>query len=102
MTDLLLWLFVIDLGIAFGAGLYEQRMIVPSRHWWLGAAVISLVERIGTFAYFIPTALKLMRTENNPDSAAAASQWMRLNLLRAALGLAAWLAALKSLSLLAA
>src|SRR2546427_1331867 len=25
----LLWLFVIDLGIAFGAGLYEHRIVVP-------------------------------------------------------------------------
>jgi hypothetical protein len=35
MSDLLLWLFVIDLGIAFGAGLYEQRMIVPL--WFSGS-----------------------------------------------------------------
>jgi hypothetical protein len=28
---LLLWLFVINLGIAFGAGLYEHRIVVP--HW---------------------------------------------------------------------
>jgi hypothetical protein len=25
----LLWLFVIDLGIAFGAGLYESRVVIP-------------------------------------------------------------------------
>ena len=24
-----LWLFVINLGVAFGAGLYEQRIVVP-------------------------------------------------------------------------
>ncbi|MGH9202717.1 MAG: DUF1772 domain-containing protein, partial [Vicinamibacterales bacterium] len=37
----LLWLFVINLGIAFGAGLYEHRIVVPGwitstdtgRHW---------------------------------------------------------------------
>ncbi len=32
MTDALLWLFVINLGIAFGAGLYESRIAVPQ---WL-------------------------------------------------------------------
>ena len=101
-SDILLWLFVINHGIAFGAGLYEQRIIRPQwfsrlsesgirvnsaamrstdsgrrfwvfvttvpltllalanlvaawqsqgpRHeWWLGAAVITLVERITTF-----------------------------------------------------
>ena len=29
IPDLLLWLFVINHGIAFGAGLYEQRVILP-------------------------------------------------------------------------
>ena len=155
--ELLLWLFVIDLGIAFGAGLYEQRIVLPQwfsasrgtvlrfnseamrrtdtgrrfwvhvttvpltlltlaslvvawqsqgsvRDWWLGAAVITLLERIGTFSYFIPTALELMRAETLPESRAAAmaSQWMRLNLLRAAFDLAGWLAALKAFSLLSA
>ena len=32
MTEVLLWLFVINLGIAFGAGLYESRITVPQ---WL-------------------------------------------------------------------
>ncbi len=29
ITEALLWLFVLNLGIAFGAGLYEQRIILP-------------------------------------------------------------------------
>jgi hypothetical protein len=29
VPEILLWLFVINLGIAFGAGLYEQRIILP-------------------------------------------------------------------------
>jgi hypothetical protein len=29
VTEVLLWLFVINLGIAFGAGLYESRIVVP-------------------------------------------------------------------------
>jgi hypothetical protein len=40
-STILLWLFVINLGIAFGAGLYESRIVVPDwlstsdsvRHW---------------------------------------------------------------------
>ena len=32
MIEVLLWLFVINLGIAFGAGLYESRIVVPQ---WL-------------------------------------------------------------------
>jgi hypothetical protein len=44
--SLLLWLFVIDLGIAFGAGLYEHRIVTPrwitrdaaGTHWHAAAA----------------------------------------------------------------
>ena len=32
VVSILLWLFVINLGIAFGAGLYESRIAVPQ---WL-------------------------------------------------------------------
>lgn len=154
IPNILLWLFVINHGIAFGAGLYEQRIIFPQwfnrssesgirvngaamrsvdtgrrfwafvttvpltlltlanlvvawqsrgpRHeWWLGAAVITLVERIATFSYFIPTALRLMRAEALPLAKveAMASQWIALNHVRAALGLIGWLAALRALSL---
>jgi hypothetical protein len=34
MSTISLWLFVINLGIAFGAGLYEHRIVVPG---WIGA-----------------------------------------------------------------
>ncbi|MEK7795207.1 MAG: DUF1772 domain-containing protein [Candidatus Hydrogenedentota bacterium] len=156
VPNILLWLFVINLGIAFGAGLYEQRVIFPqwfdrspgpgvrvnseamratdtgrsfwafvttvpltlltmanlvvawqsqgTRHeWWLGAAVITLVERIATFSYFIPTAVRLMRSEALPSAKAGAmaSRWIALNYFRAALALIGWLAALRALSLAA-
>ncbi|MGH7231062.1 MAG: DUF1772 domain-containing protein, partial [Nitrospiraceae bacterium] len=133
-ANILLWLFVMNLGIAIGAGLYEQRIILPRwfsmspesgfrvnseamrrtdsgrkfwayvttgpltlltlaslvvawqshspmREWWLGAAVMTLMERIGTFSYFIPTALKLMRAETLPETKveAMAWQWVHLN-----------------------
>ena len=35
LTNILLWLWVLDLGIVFGAGLYEARIIVRR---WLGPA----------------------------------------------------------------
>jgi len=134
VPEILLWLFVINLGIAFGAGLYEQRIVLPqwfnsssepglrvdsaamrsadtgrrfwafvstgpltlltagesgsslgisrSKHgWWLGAVVTTLVERIATFSYFIPTAIRLMRAEAlpPPNVGAMASQWMAVN-----------------------
>jgi hypothetical protein len=47
MDLVLLWLFVINLGIAFGAGVYEHRIVLPrwlpsapvtGRHWMADAA----------------------------------------------------------------
>ena len=140
----LLWLFVVNLGIAFGAGIYEQRVVIPRwenippqewpntgvlfwvyvttvpltlltlanlvaawleqgprRYWWLGAAAISVVERIATFSYFIPTMLWLQGTEDLPQAEVqeALSQWLLLDYGRQVLTLAAWLAALKAFSL---
>ena len=38
LSTTLLWLFVINLGIAFGAGLYEHRIVVPQ---WISASQAS-------------------------------------------------------------
>jgi Domain of unknown function (DUF1772) len=149
----LLWLFVINLGIVFGAGIYESRIIVPqwasalpeslyrwnaeatrrpdpgrnfwafvttgpltlltlanlvaawraqgaTRRWWLGATAAAVVDRIFTFAYFIPRMLKLQRAEAVPESevVAMAAHWERLDYVRHAIVLVAWLAALKAFS----
>ncbi len=146
---LVLWLFVINLGIAFGAGLYESRIVVPQwlnsspesgyrwnaeaarranvglrfwvyvttmpltlltlaslvaawwtpdavRSWWLAAAAAALVDRVMTFAYFIPTMLKLLRNDTFQESevVAKARQWVNWGLVRHAATLAAWFAAL--------
>jgi Domain of unknown function (DUF1772) len=144
LPRILLWLFVINLGTAFGAGIYESRVVVPQwqntppqtwpntglefwvyvttvpltlltlanlvaawqdrgprRNWWLGASAISVVERIWTFSYFIPTILRLTATEELDEAEvnATLSQWLLLDYGRHALTLAAWLAALKALSL---
>lgn len=73
----------------------------PLRQWWLGAALAALVDRVLTFGYFIPTMIKLMRGEVQPEAAAAAKarQWVRLGLLRHVATLVAWLAALEALTL---
>jgi hypothetical protein len=144
VPKVLLWLFVINLGIALGAGIYEQRVVIPQwenippqewsntgllfwvyvttvpltvltlanlvaawlnqgarRRWWLGAVKIIVVERIATFAYFIPTMVWLQGTEGLPEAEvqAALSQWLFLDYGRHVLTLAGWLAALKSFSL---
>jgi hypothetical protein len=141
---ILLWLFVINLGIALGAGIYEQRVVIPQwenippqewpntgllfwvyvttvpltlltlanlvaawlhwgpgRYWWLGAVAIIIVERIATFAYFIPTMVWLQGTEGLSEAQVqeTLSHWLFLDYGRHILTLAGWLAALKAFSL---
>ena len=155
LVNIILWLFVINLGIAFGAGLYESRIVVPQwlsyspesgyrwnsdaarranvglrfwvyvttvpltlltlaslvaawwtsemvRVWWLSAAAAAVLDRVMTFAYFIPTMLKLMSNDGfgESEAVAKASQWANRAYLRHAATLVAWLAALMAFSLM--
>ena len=154
VSTLLLWLFVINLGISFGAGLYEKIIILPmwftkfpeigyrvnvnamretdtgkkfwagvntvpltlltlanlivslqmggtKGHWWLTACLVIIIERIGTFSYFIPIALKLMRSDNLTEKKVSGliASWLLLNYFRNAFTLVAWIMALEVLSL---
>ena len=150
---IVLWLFVIDLGIAFGAGLYEHRIVFERwltvatdgsvhwnaeavrldnsglrfwayittgpltvltianlwmawryvtgwlRAWWIAASALSLVERVFTFAYFIPTMIGLMNAPDTAESVATAARWSDLNYVRHALAFAAWMLAMQTFSL---
>src|SRR5262245_24617943 len=153
LPQALLWLFTLNLGVAFGAGVYEHRIVVPTwirssretgshwdpvtarrgdtgrrvwafvttlpltlltvanlfvawrgtarlRDWWLAAGLFALADRVFTFSYFIPTMVKLWGTADSPQAAAAAKRWSNLNYVRHVLVLSAWLAALKTFSLL--
>jgi hypothetical protein len=150
MDILLLRLLVINLGIAFGAGLYEHRIVASRwltssadsgvhwhpdiarrddtgrrfwalvttipltlltlanlnagwhaagavRDWWMAAGLFALADRALTFVYFIPAMIRLMKAADSPESVAAATRWWRLNYLRHAIVLAAWLASLRAL-----
>ena len=154
IPEILLWLFIINLGTTFGAGVYETRIILPRwynrlpgsgytvnvkeltetdtgrkfwvfvttipltlltianlvvavqskapRHdWWLAAACITLIDRMGTFIFFIPTVIKLQHPEKLPPAKVSGliSWWLRMNYVRISLVLLAWLAALMALSL---
>lgn len=140
---------MIDLGVAFGAGLYEHRVVLPRwlsttsegdthwnagvvrlddpgrkfwgvvttlpltlltfavlyaawngtgviRDWCMAAGIAALTDRLFTFAYFIPTMVRLMRMEDSVTAVSAAKRWHRLNYLRHAIVLTAWLLALKA------
>jgi Domain of unknown function (DUF1772) len=72
----------------------------PGEWWWLFAAAVTLVERILTLGYFIPTALRFLQPETlAADRAAAAARWTQLNVLRALLSLGGWLCGLTALSM---
>ena len=149
LNEIILGLYVINLGVAFGAGIYETRITLPlwfnghtktelridkeliikmdvgRRFWgfvttmpltlltligiiiafqqhgllkefWLVALLIILIERFGTFFYFIPTIIKMTMPEKLSESKQSemARQWMRMNHLRLAFNLAGWLLAM--------
>jgi hypothetical protein len=74
----------------------------PLHDWWVAATLIILIERVGTFTFFIPTAIKLQRGENlmTEKISKLITWWLRLNYVRNALTLAALLVFLKVLLML--
>jgi len=152
--EILLFLYIINLGVAFGAGVYETIIVIPLwftksgatgygvnttamqeidtgrkfwafvttlpltlltlanlvlafhsqqpiHSWWLTAAGIVLIERIGTFSFFIPIAIRLQKADLLEPAGITylVTLWTRLNYLRIALTLIAWICALRALSL---
>lgn len=153
-SAILLTLFILNLGTAFGAGLYETIIVIPkwfprsagagymvdltalreidsgrkfwaavttmpltlltfanlyfaaqspqpAHDWWLAAALITLVERISTFSFFIPTIIKLQNAGSLSRSKvhSKVALWTSLNYVRCALNLIAWVLAIEALAL---
>ncbi len=152
-TDkILLWLFTLNLGTVFGAGIYEARLVIPlwfpratggrylvdtaamqtidsgrrfwamattvpltlltianlvsawnyqstGPNWWLVAGCIVLAERLLTFTFFIPNAIRVSKIGvSDPGRAGRlAAWWVRANYLRNAITLAGWLLAMMAL-----
>ncbi len=153
LPEILLTLFILNLGTSFGAGLYETKIILPQwfqktangyrvnamamqeldsgrkfwafvttgpltlltlanlvvswqsqqpgRGWWLAAALVTLLERIGTFSFFIPTAIKLEKADQFAPSQISRriALWINASYARNALTLIAYLLALRALAL---
>ncbi len=55
------------------------------RGWWLAAGLAALADRTFTFAFFIPTMIRLLGAPPSPESAAIATRWWNLNYLRLAI-----------------
>jgi hypothetical protein len=146
IVTIVLWLLILDLGVAFGAGVYEARIVVPlwgsappeSLHspdsgrrfwvfattvpltlltvasalclltpmdeprlfWWMIATALVVLERIATFAYFIPTIIRLQRADGIAwtDVRRKFALWRTLNYGRLILTLAAWATAMAALT----
>lgn len=74
----------------------------PAHAWWGWAAVIALVERVATFGFFIPNAIKLQNADTKPlaNAAALARRWRGANTPRLLATALAWGASLKAMTLL--
>ena len=155
-SEILLWLFILNLGIACGAGLYETCLVLPlwfdrppmgggylvngeamqrldsgrkfwafvttgpltlltlanlvaawqsdgpQQGWWLGAGLVILLERVGTFWFFIPTAIRFGQVGrlSPPAVSRLVARWVALNHVRTALTVLGWLSALRALTLI--
>jgi hypothetical protein len=153
LSNLILSLFILNLGTAFGAGLYEARVTLPQwfpkkqrnwhqidkramheldagrkfwafvttipltlltlanlvmawqsqqpdHNWWLAAALLTFIERVATFSFFIPTIIHLQRADSLSASKThnVVTTWIRLNYVRNAVTLVACFCALIALS----
>jgi hypothetical protein len=148
-----LWLLVIFVGIQFGAGLYEKRVVVPqwaglpaeqvigeieasgmkaagrafwpfvsppvallavvnlvlarrskapNRRWWVAGAALMVVYAVFSYGFFVPQMLRLQASGATWPQGRIESLvdwWTGLNYLRATIGAAGWLCALRALSL---
>ena len=106
-TGIAFWAFVTTgpLTLLVLGGIFlAWRSHGPARRWWLYALGVSVVERIATFGYFIPTMIWL---QAQPGSSTASvietlDTWALLNHGRHILSASAWLLSLKALSLIGA
>jgi hypothetical protein len=96
------WIFATPLvGLLSLANLFPAwRSTGARRRWWLLGAGLSLLVVIATFAYFVPTLIKLQRAAVLPGDEVIAliTWWVRLNWLRAVVFFIGWLAVLRALS----
>jgi hypothetical protein len=99
------WIFATPLvGLTAIAALLSGLKTRPEhRKWRIAGAVLALLVVVSTFAWFVPNIIKLMSEavmQMSADEVASLTNWwVRLNWVRAVLYLAAWLAALRALTI---
>lgn len=88
--------------VTIAALVFAIRSAGPARRWMLRATALELLVLISTFAWFVPTIVQLMTHYRDmpPDLVASQTRaWFAWNHVRAVLSLAAWLAALRAMTL---
>jgi hypothetical protein len=86
--------------LAVASMLLAGQAASGQREWWMTAASVIIVERIATFAYFIPAILRLQRAPPGDRAVnSAASRWIALNYFRITFLFIGWVAALRALTL---
>lgn len=99
------WIFVTPLvGLAALSVFFSGLKTRPEhRRWRLAAAIITIVVVGFTFAWFVPNIILLLSKEvanlSGERITGLAGWWVRLNWARAVLVAAAWLAALRALTI---
>ena len=97
------WVFVTTgplTALAVASMLLAGQAASGRREWWMTAAAVILVERIATFAYFIPAILRLQRAPpGDPSVNPAIARWISLNYFRMTFLFIGWVAALRALTL---
>lgn len=99
------WAFVMPLTglLALATLLTGLRTRPAHRRWRLVGSGLTLLVVAGTAAWFVPNIVRLMGSGvlamSPADIASLTSRWVTLNWVRATLFLAAWLAALRALTI---
>lgn len=97
------WAFVTTgplTALAVASVLLAGQAASGRREWWMTAASVIIVERIATFAYFIPAIHRLQRAPpGDPTVNAAISRWISLNYFRMTFLFIGWIAALRALTI---
>jgi hypothetical protein len=69
--------------------------------WWQAAAALSILYSLATYLYFVPNMFKLWRASTiaPAETEQRRARWLRFNSVRHVVGLMAFVAALKALSM---
>lgn len=99
------WIFVTPFATLLALAILISAFWTAPEHrkWRIAAGCIALIVDVATFAWFVPTIIQLssnaVMTMSRDELASLTNWWVNLNWVRAALLTAAWLAALRAMTI---